>query len=203
MRGAQSGGHGMGSRVINKVDPGATGCGYEETDIALGMATRVAYDFAALGWPQLLRDGGFYALADDEATAFGADFFIEYHMNASTSNLANGVEVFVGTNAAQREYLLATNVVLGISRASGLKNRGVKSEGFAVLRQHPMDSILIELAFITNPKDVAAYQENVDAIELAIVNAVLKTYGYKQVPSLPRKWSALRRGWAKLVTYNA
>ncbi len=199
MKGAGSGGHGLGSRVVKKIDPGASGSGFKENNIALGMATRFASNFAALGWPMLLRDEGYFARADDEAAAFDARFFIEFHTDSTAG--ATGVGAFVGTNATATEMKLATNLTRAVSGATGIRNRGVKRGSFAVLKQHRMDSVLLELFFISNPSDVKAYQDNVDDVELGIVNAVLLTYGYKPVKSLPRLWGKPRRLWAR-ITYR-
>lgn len=200
MKGCISAGHGMGSRVVKRVDPGAQGSGFNESNITLGMAKRLANDFAALGWPILLRDTGYFAQADDDAKAYGAAFFIEIHTD-SFSSTSTGVSGFVGSNATAREVALAKNLCWAVTDATHIRNRGVNVGNFAVVRQHPMDSVLLELFFLSNPRDVNAYQDNVDAVELGLVNAVLKTYGYKPVASLPRNWGKPRRLWAR-ITYR-
>lgn len=194
-----SAGHGISSRTPGKVDSGAVGSGYREATVVLGMAKRLGQDFAVLGWPTLVRDSGYYANADNDAAAFGAQAFIELHMNAASAS-ATGVEVLVGPNASRREYALAQAIADSVSREAGIRNRGVKVRtDLAVLSQYPsMDSVLAELAFVSNVGDMRAYQAHVDSIELGIVNAVLVTYGYRAIKSLPRKWST---AWAMVKRF--
>lgn len=201
MKLAISAGHGMSSRVPGKIDPGADGNGQQEAVMVKGMANRLAQDFSALRWPCLVRDTGHYAQADDDAKAWGAQFFIELHMNAGPPS-ANGVECLVGGNATVAERRLAAALCRNVSSVSGMYNRGVKVRtDLAVLRQHPMDSVLFEMGFISNVNDMRRYQKSVDKIELAILNAVLTTYGRKPATFLPRKWSLPRRLWAR-ITYR-
>jgi len=202
MKIAISAGHGLGSRVAGKIDPGAVGNGYKEYSVVLGMAKRLGNDYAALGWQTLVRDQGYFSSADDDAAKWGADLFLELHLNAAANPSAHGVECLVGKNPSAHEARWAKALCSGVSNVSGITNRGVKVRSdLAVLRQWGMHSVLLELAFVTSTSDMKKFQASVDAIELAIVNATLASIGRRPASMLPRKWSKPRRLWAR-ITYR-
>ena len=80
-----------------------------------------------------------------------ADLFISVHHNASKSNPnAAGIECFAHRFSRPEDTLLAFMVQHHLVLASGSVNRGIKFANFAVLRNNPVPSILIEAGFITN-----------------------------------------------------
>ena len=95
-----------------------------------------------------------------EANAWGADYFISLHTNASEIRSATGTEAFVYSRAG-RAYPLAEDIVRGVTDVTGLPNRGtfVRS-GLYVLRKTAMPAVLLELGFITNPGDAALMNQN-------------------------------------------
>lgn len=192
-----SGGHGMSSRHPGQIDPGAVAPWQKEYEEVRVFAQNLAKDFAALGCYSLFRDTGFYSLADDDAHGFNSDVFIEWHLDSFAAS-STGVGAFVRGNASTKERLLAANICAAVAKATGLRNRGVKSADFAVLNQYPdMDSVLVELFFVSNKSDHDKFMAAKGAVELGVVNAVLKTYGKPLVRSLPRGWSN-----TAMVTYR-
>ena len=95
-----------------------------------------------------------------DANAWGADYFISLHTNASEITSATGTEAFVYSREGAA-YGLAQDLVQGVSNVTGLPNRGtfVRS-GLYVLRKTAMPAVLLELGFITNPGDAALMNEN-------------------------------------------
>lgn len=187
MRLCFSAGHGLESRKKGALDPGACANGQKEWERVHTMASRVSRDFAVLGYPTLFRDVGLYSEADDAAKAFGADIFIELHLDAAGST-AKGTTAFVGTHATARERRLASLLSSDVAAAVPTNNRGVKvSSDFAVLKGS-VDTVLLEICYLTNMSDIYNFTKNHDKIELAIVNAILKGIGKKPVKSLPRTW---------------
>ncbi len=89
----------------------------------------------------------------EDANAWDAEWFISLHTNASELEAATGSEAFVyaaGTPAA----VLAGDILEQLQGSTGLSNRGVKVRpGLYVLRKTNMPAILVELGFITNPRD--------------------------------------------------
>lgn len=88
-----------------------------------------------------------------DANAWGADYFISLHTNASSIPSATGIEAFAFSEASPA-FELGEDILASLSSATGLNNRGMKvRSGLYVLRKTTMPSILVELGFITNPND--------------------------------------------------
>ncbi len=91
----------------------------------------------------------------NDANAWGADYFISLHANASDIPTASGSEALVyrtGSVAAR----LGENILQGLQATTGLPNRGVVARpNLYVLRRTRMPAVLMELGFITNTGDAA------------------------------------------------
>lgn len=144
-------------------DPGAIGpTGLQEKVITLPVAKRVAEILQGAGIDaRLTRDSDKHFAtslsADLSARAkianqAGASVFVSIHCNSSTNWSATGTETyhFPGSAEGQR---LAGCLQRQLVTTLGLKDRGVKQENFAVLRESAMPAALVELAFISNPQE--------------------------------------------------
>lgn len=106
------------------------------------------------------------------------DWFISIHFNASASHEGNGVEVYTYEG---RQYQDALDVCSNIAEL-GFHNRGVKAgSGLYVIRKTKAKSMLIEVCFCDNQKDVDTYNAigGADAIAKAIYKAI---YDYAVLP---------------------
>ena len=124
-------------------DSGARGNGYNEKDIALQVATRLANNLRQDYNVIMTRDSDFFVPLDTRAKIgndANADFFISIHLNSSSSSSANGTEVFYFSK-----------------NLTGLRRRGVFGANFAVLRGSNSPSILVELGFMNNYSDLSQY----------------------------------------------
>ena len=103
------------------------------------------------------------------------DWFISIHFNASKSHEGNGVEVYTYEG---RQYQDALDVCANIS-SLGFKNRGVKAgTGLYVVRKTKAKSMLIEVCFCDNKKDVELYEAaGVQKIAGAIFKAICAQEG--------------------------
>ncbi len=88
----------------------------------------------------------------DIANGYGADAFISIHCNGMDSSAARGVETWY-TAEDHDGATLAAYLQGRLVRDTGLVNRGIKQEGFYVLKWSNMPSALIEAGFISNPGD--------------------------------------------------
>lgn len=124
------------------------------------------------------------------ANNIGAKCFTSIHANAAGTdwNAANGIETYVYTTRPIEAYTLALQVQRDLIKATGLKDRGVKTANFAVLKCK-MTSILIECGFMTNQKEAALLKtdEYRRTVAQAIVKAHATFYGWKKKASIPYK----------------
>jgi N-acetylmuramoyl-L-alanine amidase len=108
-----------------------------------------------------------------DANSFGADAFISLHTNAYSNPAATGSEAFVFSRPSAA-YELATDILARMSEVTGLENRGVfVRNGLYVLRKTRMPATLLELGFITNPRDAALMNENPGLFATGIYQGIL------------------------------
>jgi N-acetylmuramoyl-L-alanine amidase len=78
----------------------------------------------------------------DDANAWGADYFISIHTNASSNSAASGTEAFAYSEPS-RAFSLGEDIVEGITSVTGLRDRGMKVRpGLYVLRRTAMPAVL-------------------------------------------------------------
>lgn len=117
------------------------------------------------------------AIRVNEANAFGADYFISIHANASDITSASGSEAFVYSLSSPAAGL-AESILLGLSEATGLADRGVFARPtLYVLRKTAMPALLLEVGFITNSADAALMANNPELIARGIYNGILRYFG--------------------------
>ena len=172
-------GHGPGSRTAGVYDPGAMLQGYQEHKLAQELVDGLAADLKALGHKVYLPTG-IYTSRDDRARAAGVDFYLSLHFNGGPGT---GTEAFVNrTSATSAAKAFSTDVCARLAKVMGIPNRGLKYANFAVLSANKSDA-LVEVCF---PADVKKYLANKHAVELAILNALLRAHGEAEVSTLPR-----------------
>ena len=169
----------------NPPNTGAEGNGYREQDITYEVSSALADllrqnpNFEVrLSRPSrqtqlgTSNSGSLRARVND-ANSWGADYFISIHTNASETPSANGTEVLVYSSPSVATNL-ANDVLNGIIEATGLNDRGIKQRpGLYVLRKTNMPAILIELGFISNPKDANLMANNPSLFARGIYNGIL------------------------------
>lgn len=168
---------------------GAEGNGYREQDIVF----RIGQELYAL----LTEDPAFAArlsrptadtvlgvsgtdslrLRVAGAVAFGADLFLSLHTNAAIDPTVGGSEALVYSEASPA-YRIATVLLNELCDAVGFRNRGVKLRpGLYVLRRTPMPAIVLEMGFITNPREASYMYENPRLFARGIYNGLVRYYG--------------------------
>lgn len=111
-----------------------------------------------------------------DANAWGADYFISIHTNASSNPSAGGTEAFSYSRPSSA-FSLGEDILVGISDATGLRNRGMQIRpGLYVLRKTAMPAILVELGFITNPEEAALMSGNPALFARGIYNGILEYF---------------------------
>ena len=113
----------------------------------------------------------------DEANAFGADYFISLHANASSNPSVSGSEALV-YDAPSVASALGEDILIGLNRSTGLRNRGiVERPGLYVLRKTKMPAVLVEMGFISNSFDASLMNNSPELFAEGIYNGILQYTG--------------------------
>jgi len=105
------------------------------------------------------------------------DILIDLHFNAYHDETANGVEVIVPEKYTTMEYAMACDICRVISDSLNIRNRGVKPEsqsarGSLAWMRLNAETILVEVCFISNKKDMTRYKANFNKLVKEIVNII-------------------------------
>ena len=160
-------------------DPGAVYKGRQEKDDVLRMVLAVGQILENRGIDvQYTRTTDIYetpyqkAMKANEA---GVDYFISIHRNSfQADNVACGVESLV-YDLSGIKYEMAEDINDQLETI-GFRNLGVKARpNLVVLKRTKMPAVLVELGFINSDTDNMLFDENFDAIALAIAEGILDT----------------------------
>ena len=113
----------------------------------------------------------------EDANAWGADYFISLHTNASSIPSATGTEAFAFSRPS-RAFSLGEDILENLSRVTGLRNRGMQVRtNLYVLRKTAMPAVLVELGFITNANDAALMNDRPDLFARGIYDGIVQYTG--------------------------
>lgn len=108
-----------------------------------------------------------------------AQLFVSLHRNSAEG--AKGVEIWISSDASEKDSELAENILSSLDAAGISQNRGVKSgyargEGNYYVNSHTdMPSCLVELGFINNEVDNSLFDDKIDEYAQAIAESIAKT----------------------------
>ena len=112
------------------------------------------------------------------ANEWPANYFISIHANANTDATINGTEVYIYKFYTQANWL-AEQVMDGIVTIVGTKNNGVRARpSLYVLRKTKMPSILVEMAYISNPSDSMKLKDNQYQFAQGIYTGIMRYFGF-------------------------
>ena len=120
-----------------------------------------------------------------KAASLGCTDFVSIHFNAGDGE---GTESYIAATSAggtAGSATLQNDLHAALVKALGLVNRGKNSlpDPYAVTKggKYGIHAVLLEIAFVSNIKDMKTYQSKknavADALSNAIINYAIKTYG--------------------------
>jgi N-acetylmuramoyl-L-alanine amidase len=140
------------------VDPGAVAFGRREADFAVEFRNILSFYLHRAGVPHELDGAGTQNLPLREAVVKASrhPIAVEFHCNAGPPT-ATGVE----TLSATGDLSLGSRLCHAVADGLGIRNRGAKPENAG--QHHRLafvqaGGIIVELFFITNAHDLAAYE---------------------------------------------
>ena len=148
------------------IDPGTSGNGYIERDLAIELRNLIVAELKALG---------INALVDDDKNALKqtllwlrgkfttGDILLDIHWNSAGPD-AKGSEIFIPDQSSSFERTLAAEL-LKCFTIFGFKSRGVRPESQSARKtlgwmRPGAENLLIEVCFISNVLDMKLYQAN-------------------------------------------
>lgn len=142
----------------SNTDPGAVAFGRKEADIAVEFRNIVAFYLQRAGIPHELDGHGTenLPLAKAAAAAKKHPIGVEFHCNAAAAASATGAECLSGP----KDTALSARISKAIALTLGIRDRRAKPENAG--QHHRLafvqaGGIIVELFFITNAADLAAY----------------------------------------------
>ena len=107
------------------------------------------------------------------AEDFGAHLVVSLHINAFTSETANGIEVLVYDENASG-YEMGTHLLDGLLQATSLRNRGMKMRpDLHILKNSKVPTALVEMGFITNPTEAALLDNSPEIFAQGVYNGII------------------------------
>jgi len=173
-------------------DPGASGNGFREKDLALQIALEIRSMLKKYKGAQvrLSRTTDKYlslSARTNDANKWGADYFLSIHLNAFNGS-ANGYEDFIynglsnSSGTAKKRDIIHDEVYKAITSMGSTPNRGRKKANFAVLRQTDMPAMLSENLFIDGSADgkIIKQKDYVENVAQGHVNGLAKAFNLKK-----------------------
>lgn len=166
-------------------DPGATSVsGREEKDFTLALAEKVykRLEQDSMFEPVLTRTSDEFIELEDRskvANELHANAFISLHGNTyEGSEPVSGTETYY-YNRGDGSYELAEMIHQHLIEALGFRDRGVRQEGWKVLRTSEVPAVLAEIGFLTNAENESDLfsEAGQDKAAQAIVDALKRYFG--------------------------
>ena len=115
------------------------------------------------------------------ANDWPADYFISIHVNSNDNPAINGTEVYVYEENSQA-YYLGEYILNSIVNIVGTRDNQVRVRpSLYVLRRTTMPSLLVELAYISNPSDVEKLRNDQWLFAYAIYLGLVEYFGLEPI----------------------
>lgn len=149
-------------------DPGAVGKVLKlyERDVNLAVALKLQKLLTQQGAKVVMTHSTgrtYLSLAGraDVANNLGADIFVSIHSNSNNNAAISGTTVYYyaptwHSELASQRWLrqrLALSIQNELVKAGGRNNLGILEDSFAVIRETKVPSVLVEMAYLSNPEE--------------------------------------------------
>jgi len=113
-----------------------------------------------------------------QANTWPADYFISIHCNSNVNPAINGTEVYIYQYNTQPQWL-GQQIINGINQTTGTRNNGIRERpSLYVLRRTQMPSLLVELAYLSNPSDLQKLKNNQYQFAYGIYLGIMRYFGF-------------------------
>jgi len=152
-----------GARMVLDAAHGGENCednrgstGLREKDVNLEIVMRLKELLEEQGAEiYLTRNSDVSMALSDRATLSNGkrpDFFLALGQNSFPNSTASGTEIYYYRGDIQGEKL-SKLIIERLNKSLGLKNRGVRTAEFYLLREVRASAVMIQLLYISNPQD--------------------------------------------------
>ena len=162
----------------------------QEKDDNLWLAKLVRDELEAYGIKVIMtrEEDTFLELYDRTLTAnsLDVDALISlhrnaYYLNGKMNERVSGVEIWIHSSRPTEARRLANSMLDAILDVGGMEDRGVRygsmtnyEEDYAINRRALMPSMIVEMGFISNPKDNEAFDTNGEAYAKAMAKVIFE-----------------------------
>ena len=167
-------------------DPGAVNSGETEKAIVLKVSNLVKQKLEKSGAiVKMTRTGDTYPTLPERVKFTNdhyGEIYVSVHVNSATSSSAKGTETFYNVSTGDQsdeDKKLATYINSEIVKNADMKNRGVKTANYYVIKNMMIPSVLVELGFISNSDDRAKLinDKYVEIFADSIYQGIIDYYG--------------------------
>ena len=111
----------------------------------------------------------------NDAAEWGADYFISLHVNSFNVSSATGLEAYA-FNTENEGYALGAVLLEELQASTDLRNRGMKTKDYHVLKYATMPATLVEMGFISNTDDAKLLDESPELFAQGLYNGILSYF---------------------------
>lgn len=134
----------------------------------------------------------------DKANQLEVDCYLSIHANAFETgwNEVRGIETYIYLTKPKEAAELARKIHNSLISATAMKDRGVKTADFHVLRETKMTAVLVECGFMTNREDAALLRSTAyrKLCAEAIVKGLQEHFQWKKKDNFPGGKPAAEKG---------
>ena len=108
----------------------------------------------------------------NDATEWGADYFISLHINSFTDSSVRGLEVYTA-NGDEVGYAIGYEILNALAKSTGLRNRGMRDgSDLRVLKNAQMPAALIEMGYLSNEDDAILLRDSSELFVQGLYNGI-------------------------------